>query len=254
MTVPLLVLAGLDPTGGAGLTADAAMARSLGIHPLPVPTVLTVQNSIRFSGMRPVEPSYIRDAVTALAGEFPFDVAKVGLVPIDDERWLDEVADILFPRCRAVVIDPVLQPTAARSGIVPSAAFLRFISRPGVVITPNLRELEAIAAALGITKSEPSLLAQEVGRATGVSVAVTFEGEKAAVLVVEQGSVTEVPFTLVPTERPVHGTGCRFSTAVACGLAQKNGLLSSVKTAVKKMAELIENRTGFHRSEQYYLS
>ncbi|HNT28770.1 MAG TPA: bifunctional hydroxymethylpyrimidine kinase/phosphomethylpyrimidine kinase, partial [bacterium] len=76
MTVPLLVLSGLDPTGGAGLTADVAMARSLGLHPLPVPTVLTVQNSLRFSGMRPVEPAYIRSAVESLAEEFRFDVAK----------------------------------------------------------------------------------------------------------------------------------------------------------------------------------
>lgn len=254
MTVPLLVLAGLDPTGGAGLVADALMARSLGVHPLPVPTMLTVQNSLRFSGMRPIGPTYIREAVTTLAEEFPFDVAKVGLVPVDDEKWLDDICDILFPRCRRVVIDPILRPTAARSGIAPSAAFLRLISRPGVVITPNLRELETIAKELGLSADEPSLLAQKVGRATGASVVATFEGERAMVLVVEEGSVTEVPITLVPTERPVHGTGCRFSTAVACGLAQKNTLLSSVKTAIKRVAELIEKRIEIAGSGQDYLS
>ncbi|HNT28481.1 MAG TPA: bifunctional hydroxymethylpyrimidine kinase/phosphomethylpyrimidine kinase, partial [bacterium] len=123
-----------------------------------------------------------------------------------------------------------------------------------VVITPNLRELKALASALGVTQSDPALLARDVSRVTGAAVVTTFEGEKATVLVVEKGTASEEPFTLVPTKRPVHGTGCRFSTAIACGFAQKKGLLDSVKIAIKKVAELVENREEMPSSGQDYLS
>ena len=137
MTLPLLVLAGLDPTGGAGLIADAATARALGCHPLTIPTTLTVQNSLRFISAAPVDPSYIAAAINTLAAEFIFDTAKIGLVPVADANWLDTVGPVVRQRCRHIVIDPVLKATAAADAVRPNDAFLRFISGPGTVITPN---------------------------------------------------------------------------------------------------------------------
>ena len=254
MKLPLLVLAGLDPTGGAGLIADAASARALGCHPLTIPTTLTIQNSLRFEAALPVDAAYIARALTALTEEFTFDTAKIGLVPFTDGVWLDTVGPLIRSRCRHIVIDPVLKATAAsaKPSAGPGAAFLRFITGPGTIITPNHRELSLIADALGIASGTTGTTARAVSAATGAAVVVTFETEKALVLVAEQNGITEVPITLIPTERSVHGTGCRFSTAIACGLAAGMPLPDAVKQAADHLTTLLGNRELFHSNGQEY--
>lgn len=250
MTLPLLVLAGLDPTGGAGLIADAATARALGCYPLTVPTTLTVQNSLRFASAAPVDPSYIAAAIDTLADEFTFDTVKVGLVPAADGAWLDTVGALVRGRCRHIVIDPVLKATAAAHAVRPNAPFLRFISGPGTVITPNARELGLIADALGLAVDTPGVTARAVNAATGATVVVTFETEKAVVLIAGQGGTVEIPVTLVPLDRPVHGTGCRFSTAIACGLAAGMPLPDAVERAAAHLTAQLGRIERFHPDGQ----
>ncbi len=252
MTLPLLVLAGLDPTGGAGLIADAATARALGCHPLTIPTTLTVQNSLRFTSAAPVDPSYIAAAINTLAVEFTFDTAKIGLVPVADANWLDTVGPVVRQRCRHIVIDPVLKATAAADTVKPNDAFIRFISGPGTVITPNTRELGLIADALGIAPETPDITARAVATATGVTVVVTFETEKPFILIAGPDRITEIPVTLVPTDQPVHGTGCRFSTALACGIAAGMPLPDAVKRAADHLTLILGRIERFHPDGQSY--
>ena len=248
MTTAILLLAGLDPTGGAGLLADAATARARGCRPLGVPSMLTVQNSIRFESAEPVAPAHIERAVAALAAEFSFDTAKVGLVPAADATWLKAVGAVLRRRCRRIVADPVLRPAAAAKGTAPGAAYLSLLS--GAVVTPNLRELALLAAAAGVKESDIAAIARSLARRLDAAIVVTFEGTESRVLVAEKDRSTDVPITLLPTERPVHGTGCRFSTAVACSLALGKPLPDAVADAAAHLTEALRLRERFHPDGQ----
>ena len=81
MSAPaVLVLAGLDPSGGAGLLADAETVRALGAYPLCVATALTVQTMRAARRFQPVDPSLIADAMRALLEEEDVRAIKVGMV------------------------------------------------------------------------------------------------------------------------------------------------------------------------------
>lgn len=220
---------------------------------MTIPTTLTVQNSLRFEAALPVDAAYIARALTALTEEFTFDTAKIGLVPFTDGVWLDAVGPLIRSRCRHIVIDPVLKATAATGGMRPGDAFIRFISGPGTVITPNTRELALIAETLGIAPGTPEKTARAVSAATGTTVVVTFETEQPLILIAEQGGMTEIPITLIPTDRSVHGTGCRFSTAIACGLAAGMPIPAAVKRAADHLTDLFGRRDNFHPDGQDYL-
>ena len=129
MSAPaVLVLAGLDPSGGAGLLADAETVRALGAHPLCVATALTVQTMRAARRFQPVDPSLIADAMRALLEEEDVRAIKVGMVgdaanarqpvPFTFDLTYDQPGHPLQYYCRADHY------SYARYGI-PSVAFSR---------------------------------------------------------------------------------------------------------------------------------
>lgn len=144
----VLVLAGHDPTGGAGLVADAEAVAAGGGWALTVPTALTVQSCTDVSRVMPADPAIMRESVAALDA---FEVAaiKIGLVP--DLATLDAVTDILerFPGV-PVVADPVLR---AGGGSELSTTELvdayraRLLPRVDI-LTPNRGELARLSPGL----------------------------------------------------------------------------------------------------------
>ena len=111
MSAPaVLVLAGLDPSGGAGLLADAETVRAMGAHPLCVATALTVQTTRAARRFQPVDPSLIADTMRALLEEEDVRAIKVGMV---GDAANARAIRALLPAGIPAVVDPVL---AASSG------------------------------------------------------------------------------------------------------------------------------------------
>ena len=112
MSAPaVLVLAGLDPSGGAGLLADAETLRAMGARPLCVATALTVQTTRAARRFQPVDPSLIADAIRALLEEEDVRAIKVGMV---GDAANARAIRALLPAGIPAVVDPVL---AASSGV-----------------------------------------------------------------------------------------------------------------------------------------
>jgi len=251
MTIPLLLLAGFDPSGGAGILADAATARACGCYPLGVPTTLTIQNSLHFESADPVATTYIERAVAMLAAEFSFDTAKAGLVPVDDAAWLERIGDLLRRHCRRIVIDPVLRPTAGVQSIAFGSAYLSFLA--GTVVTPNHHELALLAKAAGVERFDVAATALALAEYLDGTTVVTYEGSEPRILVADREGTTDIPITLVPLDRPVHGTGCRFSTALACSLAQGKSLPDAVADAAAHLTAALQRREHFHPDGQEFI-
>ena len=106
----VLVLAGLDPSGGAGLLADAEAIRAMGARPLCVATALTVQTTRAARSFKAVDAALIGESMRALLEEEEVRAVKIGMV---GDASNARAIRALLPQGVPVVVDPVL---AASSG------------------------------------------------------------------------------------------------------------------------------------------
>jgi hydroxymethylpyrimidine/phosphomethylpyrimidine kinase len=230
----VLAIGGLDPSGGAGITADVRVIQRLGGEALAVATCLTVQNRWRFERAEPVDARLLRAMLDAVAADGPVDSIKTGLFAAAESiravaGWLAEVA-----RDTPVVVDPVLSSTMPGFGGEPAcAAALRDGLAPlATLITPNLDELERLtrAGARELVAAGCRGVLVKDGHGAGPIVAdrlVTLDGERV--------------FAHPRQARgPVHGTGCALATAIAVELGRGADLVSACATGVDHMGEWLE--------------
>lgn len=143
----VLVLAGHDPTGGAGITADGESITAGGGWPLTVPTALTVQDCQNVHRVVPVPADLIRQMAARLS-DFSLSAIKVGLIASRDT--LDAVVDIIAAHPGVpVVVDPVLKAGGGKElSTTPLMEAFRSRLLPLVdILTPNRLELERLAEA-----------------------------------------------------------------------------------------------------------
>jgi hydroxymethylpyrimidine/phosphomethylpyrimidine kinase len=229
VTAPLrvLVLGGLDPSGGAGLTADARTLFRCGALALPVATALTVQNR---SGMRAVDAvsrGVLVQSFGAVLDDGAVDAVKVGLLASAEQVQM--VHDLLarLRGCVPIVVDPVLSATAGGwdPGTGLAAAIARWLVPLATVLTPNLPELEMLAGARGVA----ALLASGCG-------AVLVKGGHGTAAEVRDelftaGGTRAFVHARLPVG-PVHGTGCALGAALAAGLARGIVLETACERAI----------------------
>ncbi len=153
----VLVIAGSDSGGGAGIQADIKTITALGGFAATAITALTAQNTLGVHGVMPVPPDFIRQQIEVVLDDIGADVIKIGM--LGDIATIDAVCDALalFAADVPVVLDPVM---VAKGGQVLLAAqavdTLRQRLLPSAaVITPNLPEAEALT---GLTiRTEPQM-------------------------------------------------------------------------------------------------
>jgi hydroxymethylpyrimidine kinase/phosphomethylpyrimidine kinase len=248
----VLIISGLDPSGGAGLTKDILIVSESGCHPLSLVSSLTLQNSMEFAGSLPVDIRYIKDAVKLLQKEFVLSAVKIGLVPLEKD-WLDGLSDILEDISCPIVIDPVLKASTQKKDIEVPENFHRLISGKNRVITPNFKELKAIHSKFSDKPTgSPETISGYIHKKYGCSVVTTFEGEEPFIFIASEGSFFTEKVKLVETDRNIHGTGCAFSSAISAGMAHGKTLVESVRNASDLVASKIEKRCLYNRNGQYF--
>lgn len=253
MSAPrLLVIAGHDPTGGAGVDADRATAAHFGVEATTVVTAFTDQDGTRVSAVRPrPSPEWGSEARAAL--EPPPAAVKTGLLSgAADVRELVAVLAPL-PRDLPIVVDPVLaasggEPFLDADGIEWMRAEL---FRRGVILTPNLPELARLSGA--------RLAALEASPAARVVAAETLLARGLSAVVLKGGHAPDADVTdmlLRPGKPPVfvthprlpgrrlHGSGCRFASALAANLALGHSLPAATEAASAHLHGLLAALPG----------
>jgi hydroxymethylpyrimidine/phosphomethylpyrimidine kinase len=224
----VLVLAGLDPSGGAGLLADAESIRAMGARPLCVATALTVQTTGAARSFRPVDPALIAEAVRALLEEENVRAVKVGMV--GDASNARAIRAIL-PQGLPTVVDPVLTASSGTSLYSGSPHDLLELAR-GALLTPNIAEAEAL---LGGPADARALL--ERGPAAVLLKGGHLPGPPTDVLALPGN--TEI-FTAGRIAVRARGTGCRLASAIAAGLARGAPLREAVIDARRYVREYLQ--------------
>jgi hydroxymethylpyrimidine/phosphomethylpyrimidine kinase len=220
MSAPcVLVLAGLDPSGGAGLLADAEAIRALGATPLCVATALTVQTRRAVRRYEAVDARLIADSVRALLEEEDVRAIKIGMV---GNAANARAIRALLPAGIPVVVDPVL---ASSSGAPlfdgPPRLLLELAS--GALLTPNILEARTFcggtADATRLLREGPDAVLMKGGHLDGTPIDV---------LATRAGTES---FEAPRIAARARGTGCRLASAVAAGLARGLPLRDAVIAA-----------------------
>lgn len=222
MEAVILSIAGFDPSSGAGITADLRTIEASGLRGMAVITALTVQNSSGVGRVEPVSGRLVAEMLAKLAEETGFAAIKVGMLATS--QVCTAVADFLADHLGLkVVIDPILKASSGTDLLdTPGIAVLksRLLSL-ATVVTPNLPEAEALTGLKVSTRDEVRQAAhrlQEMG-ARNVVVTGGHSADNADFLLTESGEGHWIEGERIGST-DIHGTGCTYSTALACCLGQ----------------------------------
>lgn len=252
MSARILVVAGHDPSGGAGVDADRAAAVRFGVEAECVVTAWTDQDGERVRSIQPrAIPDWLEDARYALAS--PIGALKSGLLPSADAvralaTLIDESA---HARAVPVVVDPVLAAAGGESFLDDAgiAALLAELPPRGVILTPNLPEAARLTG-LELEHLEVRHEARESAARALLALgcrAVVLKGGHASDspardLVLERdGAPVWLEHERVPGAR-LHGSGCRFASALAAQLALGAGLPRAAEEAGRWLSGLLRPR------------
>ncbi|MBR7747611.1 bifunctional hydroxymethylpyrimidine kinase/phosphomethylpyrimidine kinase [Undibacterium baiyunense] len=147
----VLVFAGHDPSGGAGIQADIEAISAQGAHALTIITALTVQDNNRVSAVYPVDAKILRAQFAQLLAHIPIAAVKIGIVGSQENaNAIAQCVETLqeFQALIPVVVDPVLGSGGGHALVVDDAVVaVQAVLRRATLITPNLPELRRLVSA-----------------------------------------------------------------------------------------------------------
>ncbi len=246
----VLIIAGSDSGGGAGLQADLKTVTALGGYATTAVTALTVQDTLGVHDVLPVDPAFVERQIAVVLDDLGADVLKTGM--LGSEALILRVARALERHARGVplVVDPVM---VAKGGapLLPRDAVGALIAEllpRAALLTPNVPEAEVLSGrplrsveeleevASRLLLLGPSAVLLKGGHLPGALVT--------DVLVTADGSVHRFESPRIET-RSTHGTGCTLASAVAVGIAEGLTLADAVTRARAYVRRALETAPGF---------
>ncbi|MFC0101491.1 bifunctional hydroxymethylpyrimidine kinase/phosphomethylpyrimidine kinase [Sphingopyxis terrae] len=224
MTARVLIIAGSDSGGGAGIQADIKTVTMLGGHAMTAITAITAQNTMGVRGVHAVPAEMVLMQIDSVVADIGIDAVKIGM--IGSAATAAAVAERLRRpdmAGAAVVFDPVM--VATSGSVLADAdtirAFEALLDRAAVA-TPNLGELAALGGEAAVLAHGCALLAKG-GHGEGDTVVDRL-------IEADAGEVARWEAPRIATMN-THGTGCTLASAIATGLAQGMPLEPAVARA-----------------------
>lgn len=240
----VLTIAGVDPSGGAGVLADIKAMSALGTFATGVVAALTAQNTRTVSGVMPVPADFVRRQIDTLFEDVRIDAVKIGMLGAKDV--MATVAEALKAHAAPkIVLDTVM---VAKSGdrLMPddAVAFFRETLLPiAGLITPNLPEASVLLGREVTQIDQMHEAAQDLYSLCGTGGAVYLKGGHA------EGDLLRDVFyngkRFVDLDGPrvhtknTHGTGCTLSSAIAALWARTDNLEEAVRAARRYMQQAV---------------
>lgn len=244
----VLIIAGSDPSGGAGIQADIKTVTALGGYAAAAITALTVQNTRGVSAVRPIAPKIIRDQIVAVLEDVGADAIKIGMIA--EAGAAEAIADVLgrWPDI-PLVLDPVLIATSgdALAGEGVAGVILNALAPRATVITPNSQEAEALSGHT-VRAEEDLVAAGRILLKAGAKAALVkgghLEGETVTDVLVSHDARKLFRNPRIETTS-THGTGCTLASAIATGLAQGTALDAACERAIFYVREALRTAPGY---------
>ena len=247
----VLIVAGSDSGGGAGIQADIKAVTAMDAFAATAITALTAQNTEGVHGVVPVEPAFIAQQIEVVLTDIGADALKTGM--LHSAEVIGTVAAALKRHAPGVplVVDPVMvakgghrlllteAETALRDTLLPMAA----------VVTPNLPEAEVLAGFPVRTEADMKKAAERLAALGAHAVLLKgghLEGDRVVDLLLHDGRIERFEDARIAS-RHTHGTGCTLASAIAAGLAQRMSLVDAVRRARTYVRDAIATAPGYGR-------
>ncbi len=245
----VLVVAGSDSGGGAGIQADIKTISALGGFAMTAVTALTAQNTEGVNGVVETPPGFIAKQMRLVLRDIGADVIKLGMVPNEEAIESVHYTYMEFAPDIPIVLDPVMMAKGGHPLIDRDAIHLvrQHFLLHAYIATPNIPEAEVLTG-LEIRTLDDMKHAAEMMITLGCqSVLVKgghFEGEKLYDVLFDENGLEVFEDDRIDTPH-THGTGCTLASAIAIGIAQKMTLRESVVRARAYVREAILTAPGF---------
>ena len=234
MVPRVLVVAGSDSSGGAGLQADIKTVMALGGYAMTAVTALTAQNTLGVQGVQGVDPYFVAQQMDLVLEDIGADVIKTGML------YSAEIVEIVAQRCasrvRPLVVDPVMRATGGATLLQASAlrSLVEKLLPLASIVTPNTEEVTAMTGFNVATEDDLGPAADRILALGPAAVLITgghLEGPIVKDLLRTQDGDQLVLEAERLSTRSTHGTGCTLASAVAIGIAEGLTLMDSVRRA-----------------------
>ncbi|MDB5434878.1 MAG: thiD [Phenylobacterium sp.] len=246
----VLIIAGSDSGGGAGIQADIKTVTALGGYAATAVTAVTVQNTLGVSGVHPIPVEVVVAQARAVLDDIGADAIKTGM--LGDAAMVAAVARLLdSAKSIPAVIDPVMVAKGGASLLAADAVGAvrdLLVPRAGL-LTPNAPEAEALTG-LAVATTDDLRRAGEALLAAGAAAVLMkgghVPGERVIDILMTLAGETAFEGERIDT-RHTHGTGCTLASACAAGLAQGLPLTEAVARAWAYVHEALLRAPGFGR-------
>ena len=215
----ILTIAGSDSSGGAGIQADIKTITAHAMFAMSAITALTAQNTTGVYGIYDVPGDFIENQLDCIFTDIRPDAVKIGMV--SQSEVIDAIAQRLtFYKAENIVVDPVMVATSGSKLISDEA------------ITPNLAEAQVLAEMEIKTPDDMEAAAKKLSGMTKGAVVVKggHLDDTADDLLYLDGRAVWIRGERINNPN-THGTGCTFSSAIACGLAGTGDIEQAVRNA-----------------------
>ena len=243
----VLIIAGSDSGGGAGIQADIKTVTMLGGYAATAITAITVQNTLGVTGVHPIPVAIVEGQARAVLDDIGADAIKTGM--LGDIEMVETVARILdSARSAPAVVDPVMVAKGGSNLLAPSAVdAVRSLMIPlAGLLTPNAPEAQVLTG-LPVQTTDDLRRAGEALLKRGAAAVLMkgghVEGETVVDVLMTPDGETTFEGERIHT-RHTHGTGCTLASACAAGLAQGMTLPQAVARAWAYVHEAMRQAPG----------
>jgi len=247
----VLIIAGSDSGGGAGIQADIKTVTALDGFAMTAISALTAQNTLGVFNIHEVPALFVAEQIKVVLSDIGADCIKIGM--LNNPDIIELVCEVLMQEVPEVpiVVDPVMIAKGGASLLKKDAmeALKTLLIPKALVLTPNIPEAEALT---GMVATEDYDNAKELARtlaALGPQAVLLkgghHDGNEVVDLLMEGEKVVEIYRNTRINTTQTHGTGCTLASAMATGIAQGLSLRSSVERAIAYVQEAIRSAPDF---------
>ncbi|AMD17690.1 transcriptional regulator [Methanobrevibacter sp. YE315] len=232
----VMSIAGVDPSGGAGVFADLKTFQAIGVYGTGIVTALTAQNPYKFFSTLPISENYISEQIDSVLDAYDVEFIKTGML------YSPEIIKLVSKKIKEynlkAVVDPVMVATSGgdltREDL--AKAMNKYLLPNSILTTPNIAEAEKLTD-LKINTKEDAIKASEKIICDNIITGGHLDGINTINI---NDEITIKKQELIKTDN-LHGTGCNLSSAIVAYLAKNNDLHTSILKALDYVYEGIKN-------------
>jgi hydroxymethylpyrimidine/phosphomethylpyrimidine kinase len=230
----VLIIAGSDSGGGAGIQADIKTVTMLGGFAMTAITAITAQNTLGVHAIHPVPLDMITAQIRVIMDDIGADIIKIGMLGTAAiTRTVTEALTAYAPDI-PVILDPVMQAKGGAALLEEGGldALWRLLPR-ALLITPNIPEAEALSGITITSVTEMEVAARQLAGRAHAAVLIKgghMHGEDLVNLLCDGGRVSVTTTSRIDSVH-THGTGCTLASAIAVSLAQGMALQEAIPRA-----------------------